>query len=120
LWTEDNRYFTCSSIESRLIATDGWSHYTGGFPRGVCISPAARIVGLSALVERGSRDFTSGAIAVYDAAWKPRHYVHLVREGMVLDMLAIAPHEGSAIEAAHDADVAYPVVTRMTDRELLA
>jgi len=119
LWIEDGTLHTCSSIESRLIAANGWSHHTGGFPRGIAITPEARCVGLSALTDRGARDWTSGAIAVCDGAWQPRHYVHLVHEGMVLDMVAVPPSEAAVIERAHPESVAFPLCAQMTDPMLI-
>jgi hypothetical protein len=96
LWQEDEALVTCSSIEGKLVSSDGWELSTGDFPRGVCFTPAHRTVGLSALAERGQRDFASAAIGVHDASWRLLHYVHLVREGMILDL---AP--------ATDADIAH-------------
>lgn len=119
VWTGEDVHFTCSSIESKLLATNGWERFTGGFPRGVCITPATCAVGISALSERGSRDWTSGAIALCNVDWHATHYVHLLREGMILDMLEVPSDEAAAIEATLEERVAFPIVPRVTDRELI-
>ena len=119
LWIENGALYTCSSIESRLVSTSGASHRTGGFPRGVAITAAARVVGLSALAERGMRDWSSAAIAVCDAAWKPAHYVHLVLEGMVLDVVALEDAEAAAIERAGHEALAFPLRERIGEADLL-
>ena len=119
LWIEDGALHTCSSIESRLVSTSGWSHRTGGFPRGVAITPDVRCVGLSALAERGMRDWSSAAIAVCDAAWRPAHYVHLLHEGMVLDIVALEAAEAMVIEGARRERVAFPLREAIGEADLL-
>jgi len=116
IWRAGDAYATCSSIEGRLVATDGWELRTGGFPRGVCNGPSHRAVGLSALVERDRRDWVSGAIALYERSWRLVHCVHLVREGMVLDL---APVDAAAVAAAADLETcSFPLLARLTDADL--
>jgi len=118
IWIEGDAYATCSSIQGKLVATSGWERPTGAFPRGVCITPIGRAVGLSALTERGNRDWTSGAVALCDAAWRPLHYVHLPHEGMVLDLVAVADGEARSIEAAFGPAVRFPLLPRVSDADL--
>jgi hypothetical protein len=115
IWRHGDAFATCSSIEGRLVASDGWELPIGGFPRGVCFAGGHRAIGLSALSERGQRDWTSAAIALYDASWRPLHYVHLVREGMILD-LAPAP---DTAESGHFELLRFPLLSRLTDDDLV-
>ena len=119
IWRDGDAYMTCSSIEGKLVGSDGWGLVTGGFPRGVALGAAHRAVGISARSERGQRDFASAAIALYDAAWRPLHYVHLEGEGMVLDLLRLPQRD--AREAAHAAleRRRFPLLSRLTDADLL-
>jgi hypothetical protein len=118
IWTDDRAYVTCSSLEGKLVATNGWESTTGGFPRGVCFGPMHRAVGISALSERGHRDWASGAIAVCDPSWRPVHYVHLPREGMVLDLAGVSHEEFIAIESATAEHLRYPILSSLTDADL--
>ena len=112
VWRDDDALVTCSSIEGKLVGTDGWSLTTGGFPRGVCFDADHRAIGISALSERGQRDFASAAIALYDPRWRLLHYVHLVREGMILDLLPLtdAEFDTAAKRLEH---VAFPVLEQL-------
>ena len=117
VWLDGDAYVTCSSIEGRLVSTSGWTFATGGFPRGVCFGRQHIAVGISALSERGQRDFTSAAIALYDRSWRLRHYVHLVREGMVLDLLHYP--DPSAIDTRRHASTRFPRLATLTDADLI-
>jgi hypothetical protein len=112
VWRDDDAFVTCSSIEGKLVGTNGWSLATGGFPRGVCFDADHRAIGISALSERGQRDFASAAIALYDPRWRLLHYVHLVREGMILDLLPLtdAEFDTAAKRLEH---VAFPVLEQL-------
>lgn len=116
IWSEKDAYFTCSSIEGKLVASDGWELATGGFPRGVCVGETHRAVGISALAERGRRDWASAAIALYDSSWRPVHYVHLVREGMILD-LALVPDDLAMHDGPGERDQ-FPLLMRLSDADL--
>lgn len=120
LWYEGDRLWTCSSIEGRLVADDGEAIATGGFPRGVAFDGRARAFGLSALSERGQRDFASAAIALCDAAWRPRHYVYLPHEGMILDLLPLEDAEFEAARRSALAAVALPIVGELDPADLAA
>jgi hypothetical protein len=118
IWHDGNAIVTCSSIEGKLVGSNGWELATGGFPRGVCFGAEHRAIGISALSERGQRDFASAAIALYDARWRRLHYVHLVREGMILDLAPL-----SATDAAHAANggferCRFPLLSELTDADL--
>ncbi len=119
VWRDGDAYATCSSIDGKLVGSNGWETATGGFPRGVCFESVHRAVGISALSERGRRDWTSAAIALYDTSWRPLHYVHLVREGMILDLAPIAAVD--ALEAANGAFemCRFPLLSHVTDGDLL-
>ncbi|HLX29227.1 MAG TPA: hypothetical protein VKV24_12160 [Casimicrobiaceae bacterium] len=117
VWLDGDAYVTCSSIEGRLVSTSGWTLETGGFPRGVCFDGEHRAVGISALSERGQRDFTSAAIALYDRSWRLRHYVHLEREGMVLDLLHYP--DVAAIDGRAHASSCFPLLATLTDADLV-
>ena len=95
MWREDGQLYTCSSAESRLLGDRGFVLDTGGFPRGVAFDAASRCVGVSALIERKSRDFTMGKVLVTDRQWRPRHEIALAGEGLVLDLMALP--EGFAV-----------------------
>jgi hypothetical protein len=113
VWSEGDRIWTCSSMEGKLVADDGSEVATGGFPRGVAFAPHARAFGLSALSERGQRDWASAAIALCDSAWRPRQFVHLSREGMILDLLALTDAEFEGARRGGLERVAFPVVERL-------
>ena len=93
---------------------------TGGFPRGVCFAAENRAVGISALSERGQRDFASAAIAVYDPYWHPLHYVHLVREGMILDLAPASAAEVMHVGSARFEHLRFPVLAQLTEADLVA
>jgi len=119
LWVDGEALHTCSSIEGRLVGTSGWTLATGGFPRGVCFGETHRALGISALSERGQRDFASAAIALYDASWQVLHYVHLVHEGMVLDLAPVpASERGASALPAFEA-CRFPLLDRLSEGDLL-
>ncbi|HWD35682.1 MAG TPA: hypothetical protein VG840_05950, partial [Casimicrobiaceae bacterium] len=120
VWREGHRVWTCSSMEGKLVADDGNEVVTGGFPRGVAFAAKARAFGLSALSERGQRDWASAAIALCDAAWQPRHFVHLTREGMVLDLLALTDAEFEVTRRSRLERVTFPIVDRLDVATLAA
>jgi hypothetical protein len=118
VWRDDVTYVTCSSIEGRLVSTSGWELQTGGFPRGVCLDGAHCAVGISALSERGQRDFASAAIALYDASWRLLHYVHLVHEGMVLDLLGYPDRDLAIVDKLGAGAVRFPLLRKLRDTDL--
>ena len=120
VWRNADAFVTCSSIEGRLVGTDGWALATGGFPRGVCFDADHRAVGISALSERGQRDFASAAIALYDTRWKLLHYVHLVREGMILDLLPLTDAEFRTAAKRGLERIAFPILERLGAGDLTA
>lgn len=120
VWHEGHRLWTCSSMEGKLVADDGSEVVTGGFPRGVAFGALVRAFGLSALSERGQRDWASAAIAICDAAWRPRHFVHLTREGMVLDLLALTDAEFEVTRRSRLERVTFPIVDRLDVATLAA
>lgn len=89
IWRERGRLHTCSSAESRLLSDDGFVLDTGGFPRGIAFDAASRCIGISMLVERKARDFSSCKVLVTDRDWRPRHEIALDDEGLVLDLMAL-------------------------------
>ena len=97
MWREDGQLLTCSSAESRLLGDRGFVLETGGFPRGVAFDATSRCIGVSALIERKSRDFTMGKVLVTDRAWRPRHEIALADEGLVLDLMQLP--DGFAVRA---------------------
>jgi hypothetical protein len=120
LWRDGDAFYTCSSIEGKLVSSAGWQLLTGEFPRGVCFSPTHRAVGLSALIERGQRDFASAAIVVHDASWVRLHYVHLTREGMILDL---APASDADVAQARRGGIErcrFPLLSQLTHADLAA
>jgi hypothetical protein len=119
IWTDDGAYVTCSSLEGKLIATSGWETTTGGFPRGACFGAKHRAVGISALSERGQRDWASGAIALYDPSWRPLHYVHLQREGMVLDLEGVSIEEAITMESTIAESLRFPILSQLSNADLI-
>lgn len=100
--------FTCSSIDGKLVGTNGFALETGGFPRGVAFAPGLRCVGVSAMAERKARDFTTGKLALYDEAWRPLKDIVLHDEGLVLDVRLLPPGYEYVPPATQDDDTAPP------------
>jgi len=85
LWRRpDGALATCSSIEGRLVAQDGWTLATGGFPRGVALDGDRAVVGISELAERDSRDFTAGRLLLIEPDGAISRVAELAGEGLVL------------------------------------
>lgn len=112
IWREDGELYSCSSAESRLLSDSGFVLDTGGFPRGVAFDASTRCVGVSALTERKSRDFTSGKVMVFERDWSLRHEIDMAGEGLILDLCrlpagfalthsAAAPSLWASITRAH-------------------
>ncbi|HEX6794481.1 MAG TPA: hypothetical protein VF304_11575 [Casimicrobiaceae bacterium] len=120
IWRDGNAVITCSSIEGKVVGSNGWEVTTGGFPRGVCFDARNRAIGISALSERGHRDFASAAIAVYDPYWRPLHYVQLVREGMVLDLVQSTDAEFDMADRQRLERVDFPMLERLDPADLAA
>jgi hypothetical protein len=118
IWRERDAVVTCSSIDGKLVGTNGWELATGGFPRGVCFGVGNRAIGISALSERGKRDFASAAIALYDAHWHLLHYVHLVREGMVLDLAPVLAAEAAQAKGGAFETWRFPLRSQLTEADL--
>lgn len=89
IWREDGQLLSCSSAQGRLLGASGFMLDSGGFPRGVAFDAGTRCVGVSELTERKARDFTSGAVRVYERDWRPRHRIELAGEGLVLDLARV-------------------------------
>jgi hypothetical protein len=118
VWREGDAYRTCSSIEGTLVGSDGWAHSIGGFPRGVCITDNYRAIGISALSERGQRDWTSAVVALHDASWRPLHHVHLLREGMILDLAPAADIDVVHARNGGFETCRFPLLSHLTDADL--
>ncbi|MEP7060757.1 MAG: hypothetical protein ABI881_00020 [Betaproteobacteria bacterium] len=119
VWRDDDAYAICSSIEGKLVASNGWELQTGGFPRGVCFGAAHRAIGISPLSERGERDWASAAIALYDACWRSLHYVHLMGEGMILDLAPIAAIDAMEATRGTFETCRFPLLSHLADGDLL-
>jgi len=89
IWREHGLLHICSSAESRLLSEGGFELATGGFPRGIAFDGRQRCIGISALVERKARDFTSGQLLVLGRDWQPGHSLALDGEGLILDLLPL-------------------------------
>lgn len=87
IWRRGAVWYTCSSAESRLCGSDGWSVPTGGFPRGIAQVGDRWVVGVSALAERQDRDGSDGELVWFDAEWREYGRMTLPGEGLVLDMM---------------------------------
>ena len=120
IWGEGGEYFTCSSIHGKLTAANGWERGLGGFTRGVSIAAPWRVAGISTLTERVNRDWTSGVLALCDTDWNPHHFVHLVREGMVLDVVGITAAEAEPVEASPYVRVRFPLLSHLDETTLPA
>jgi len=79
-WGEDGKYFTCSSGTGDILSLSGKRIvHTGGFPRGISITPNWNYVGISSHhFSCSSREKLDGEIAIYDKQWK-RQTVCLLR-----------------------------------------
>jgi hypothetical protein len=75
---------TCSSMDGKLVAQDGWTLATGGFPRGIAFDGERAVIGISELAERDHRDFTTGRLLVIDPDGAIARTVDLPGEGLVL------------------------------------
>jgi hypothetical protein len=95
-------WVTCSSGKERLVGSRRFKLKTGRFPRGYAATHDEIAIGLSERKERHERDFSCGAINIYDSRWRLRKQLELGRCGLVLDILALvsAPNAGAA-EARH-------------------
>lgn len=89
MWREDGAMYTCSSSEGRIRNDRGFVHETGGFPRGVAMTPQARYIGVSGLAERAQRDMSTGKLVVRAPDWSARCEIELEGEGLVLDVQAL-------------------------------
>jgi hypothetical protein len=118
IWREGDAFLTCSSIEGKLIGSNGWQLATGSFPRGVCFKAPYRAIGISGLSERSQRDWASAAIALHDASWRSLHYVHLVREGMILDLAAATEADVANARSGMFETCRFPLLSRLTDADL--
>jgi hypothetical protein len=77
-------------------------------------------VGISALSERGQRDFASAAIAVHDASWRRVHYVHLPHEGMILDLEPLQEAEYASAAKRGLGARSFPILDRLDETDLAA
>jgi hypothetical protein len=118
IWRVGDALLTCSSIEGKLVGSDGWELATGGFPRGICSTATHRAIGISALSERGQRDWASPAVALHDASWRPLHYVHLVREGMILDLAPATEIDVAQARNGGFETCRFPLLSHLTDADL--
>jgi hypothetical protein len=89
IWKSGDEWLTCSSMDGRIIGHLGTSVLTGGFPRGVLALGDKLVVGISQIAERKERDFTSGALLLYDTRWNLLKRIDLPGEGLVLDLLEL-------------------------------
>jgi hypothetical protein len=92
VWLEGGEYFTCSSAEGAVMGHCATRIDVGGFPRGVAKVGKYRVIGVSELAERHDRDFTDGALRVFDAStsvWAAVGDMSLPGEGLVLDILPL-------------------------------
>ncbi len=81
-----DEWVTCSSGKQRLIGSRKFKLKTGQFPRGYAAADDEIAIGLSERKERHERDFSRGAINIYDSAWRLRKRLDLGRCGLVLDI----------------------------------
>lgn len=91
IWRENGEYRTCSSGEGKLVGSECFSVFTGGFPRGITCLNQVQCVGVSERAERVERDLTSGKILVFDRDWQSQDEIALPNEGLVLDLF---PYDG--------------------------
>jgi hypothetical protein len=85
---------TCSSMDGTLVASDGWTLPTGGFPRGIAFDGERMVVGISELAERDHRDFTTGRLAVVEPDGTVARTVELPGEGLVLALALVEAPRG--------------------------
>lgn len=100
-WYRD-QWVVCSSGEGRLLGSNGFEVSVGDFPRGLVISEAENVVGVSRIAPRADRPHTTSSLYVYDADWQKKKEIDLVGEGDVHDVMRV------------DALVSPPVVSNMT------
>ena len=89
IWRENGGMLICSSLEGKLVGTNGFALETGGFPRGVAFDGTTRCVGISERAERSARDLTTGTLMVYNHDWTLQKEISLPGEGLILDMLPL-------------------------------
>lgn len=80
----DRQLATCSSAEGSLISIDGSRIRTGGFPRGVCMTEDAILLGVSMRAERSRRHAVSSVLRCYGPDWRFQSDYVLEGAGMVL------------------------------------
>ena len=89
IWRESGKLCTCSSKDGMILGEDGFSLYTGGFPRGYAFDGIERCIGISELAERKDRDPSTGKLQIYDKQWNLKNTITMENEGLVLDMLVL-------------------------------
>lgn len=89
IWLEGDEVYTCNSGQGRIESSGGWQIEVGGFPRGIAITDDQVFVGISEVVERRQRDFTSGSVLVLNREWQPVREIRLPHEGLVLEIRAL-------------------------------
>ena len=89
LFVFESALATCSSGDGWILNTNGQRLRTGGFPRGLAITPGGNLLGLSMHSPRDQRPYQDAVLRWYTADWQFRTDFLLPRVGMVLDILEI-------------------------------
>jgi hypothetical protein len=80
---------TCSSAEGCIVNACGQKLSTGGFPRGVGLTVAGNLVGISLHAPRAERSDKDAVLKWYSPDWHFRADYELPGAGMVLDILPL-------------------------------
>lgn len=90
----DNAIATCSSGDGCILNKNGHRLRTGGFPRGVQITSAGNLLGISMESSRSQRQQQDGILRWYTSDWRFRADYVLPDVGMVLDILDLGDQDG--------------------------
>lgn len=89
IWVDRGEYHACNSGHGMITSERTWQvQRTGGFPRGIAVTPRHIFVGISEFAPRQERDNTTGQLAVFDRRWRPLHRIILEDEGGVFEVRA--------------------------------
>jgi hypothetical protein len=81
---------TCSSAEGCIVNACGQKLWTGGFPRGVGLTAAGNLLGISHRATRAERARKDAILRWYSPDWHFRADYELPGVGMVLDILPLS------------------------------
>lgn len=103
-WSEGSHFYTCSSGTGDILNVNGSRVvHTGGFPRGVAITPEWNYIGISehhfSCKEREKLD---GKIYIYDKKWRRKHTCLLRGIGQMYELRVINKPDAAHYPTSHE------------------